>query len=91
MPKAEFLMPTMTRQPFRDWLRSVGILPERDEDFDHLTCCNEDKSVCGIDFDDTWEEHAEDCGHKTCQVCTSLSDLPCGEPDCPNENGKEAG
>lgn len=58
-------------------------LDHADEDAIHVTCCDEDIAMCGLDVTDHAVIETDD-DSKDCRVCrvAADNDLPCPVPGC---------
>ncbi len=54
-----------------------------DEGLDHYYCCDESRSMCGLDLSGVFVGEGADADEDMCVVCDDLADEPCDEPDCP--------
>lgn len=56
-----------------------------EDDFDHIYCCDRDRSLCGLDLAGV-EDVGEVGDESLCPWCEVLSDLdvPCGAAGCSN-------
>lgn len=63
--------------------RPEVVLVESDEDAEHIVCCDEDTSLCGLDVsgDELAGDYDDEDG--VCELCVRVAGEPCGDPRCP--------
>lgn len=61
-------------------VRPAPSRPKADDSLDHVYCCDENVSLCGLDLSDVPIVKLD--ADRLCKICEELADLPCG-PECP--------
>jgi hypothetical protein len=63
-------------------LPAPTVLDVADDNVDHIYCCDEEVSLCGMDI--SGEPEVEPGTHPTCPLCVWASEAcgPCGVPGC---------